>query len=125
MTIVKTVKEFYLSLTDDSSELTKFIEAVREGVQKTQKDGSFELLTPIEFEVSVTVKKEGDGGIHIAIVGVGGSYAKESISRIKFSMGSIHTWDQLAKMVEVFRTHQKMSNEQIESTIKILQSQIK
>lgn len=61
-------------LTIGSSELSEFIEAVKDGIAKTQKQGSFELLTPIDFEISVAIKKEGKGGVNIAIVGAGGKY---------------------------------------------------
>jgi hypothetical protein len=46
-------------MTKDSSEITEFINAVREGIGKSQKsDGRFELLTPIEFEISSKMPKE-------------------------------------------------------------------
>jgi len=48
-------------LTVNSSELTDFINAVKEGIEKTQTQNSFELIKPIEFEISVIVKKEGKG----------------------------------------------------------------
>ncbi|MGI0009777.1 MAG: trypco2 family protein [Nitrosopumilaceae archaeon] len=114
-----------MMLTTNSSELTEFIKAVSKGIEEAQENGSFELLTPIDFEVSVIVKKEGKGGINIAVVGAGAKYEKESISKIKFSVGNPHSWEQLAKMTEVFQLSSKMSKENIETALKVLQSQTK
>ena len=110
-------------MVTDSSELTNFITAVKDGIEKSQKQGSFALVTPIEFEVSIIVKKEGKGGINIAIVGAGGKYEKESISKIKFSMGDPRSLEQLEKMAKLFGISSKTSNENIEAVLKMLQSQ--
>ena len=110
-------------MVTDSSELTNFIIAVKDGIEKSQKQGSFTLVTPIEFEVSIIVKKEGKGGINIAIVGVGGKYEKESISKIKFSMGDPQSLAELEKMAKLFGISSKTSNENIEAVLKMLQSQ--
>ncbi len=121
MKIVKT-----LNMSDmfdlDSSELTEFINAVREGVLKTQKQGSFELLTPIEFEISIGVKKKGKGGLNIAIVNAGGKYENESISKIKFSIGNPTSWEEFGKMVNVLQTYSKTSGNTTETALKIIES---
>ncbi len=109
-------------MTTDSSELTEFIKAVREGIERTQNQGSFELLTPIDFELSVITKKEGKGGINIAIVVAGGKYEKESISKIKFSMGNPSSLDELEKMARVWGISSKTSNENIQTFLKATQS---
>ena len=110
-------------MTVNSSELTDFINAVKESIEKTQTQGSFELIAPIEFEVSIVVKKEGKGGINIAIVGAGGKYEKESISKIKFSMGNPQSLEQLEKMTRIFGISSKTSNENIKTILEAIQSQ--
>lgn len=110
-------------MTVNSSELTDFINAVKESIEKTQTQNSFELIKPIEFEISVIVKKEGRGGVNIAIVEAGGKYEKESVSKIKFSMGNPHSWEELEKMARTFGISSKTSNENIEIMLKAIQSQ--
>lgn len=114
----------FISLTD-SLELTKFIEIVREGIEKSVKIKSFELLTPVEFEVSVMVKKEGEGGINLVIVDAGGKYEKESVSKIKFSMGNVDSWDQINKAMQAYQISQHANNEALKTGIELIKSQTK
>ena len=58
------------------------IESVKEGL-KGKKCGVAGL---IEFEIAVIKTKEGKGGLRFLIADASGKYAKESISRIKFSV---------------------------------------
>lgn len=102
-------------LTIDSDELTEFIKAVQNGIEKSQKNGNFELITPIDFELSVIIKKEGKGGVNIAIVGAGGKYEKESASIIKFSMGNPLSWEALEKMLKLYQLNSQISKENMKS----------
>lgn len=77
----------------ESQEITDFINSVKTGIAKSQADGTFELMSNVDFELSVVVKKQGKGKVNIAIAGAGGEYEKQSISRIRFSMGSQATID--------------------------------
>lgn len=109
-------------MTDESTSLTDFINAVKNGIKNSQEAGSFELLTPIEFEVTVATTKEGKAGLNIVVVGAGGKYEKESVSKIKFSMGHPLSLEQLEKVVKVWQIQSKISNETIETFLKTLKS---
>jgi len=69
------------------NEIEEFIKKTYEGISAGQNE-NFELMSNVEFELSVVVNKSGKGGIDLAIVGAGGKYSKESVSKIKFSMGN-------------------------------------
>ena len=58
------------------------IESVKEGL-KGKKCGVASL---IEFEIAVIKTKEGKSGLRFLVADASGKYAKESISRIKFSV---------------------------------------
>lgn len=109
-------------LTIDSNELTEFIKAVQNGIEESQKNGKFELITPIDFELSVIVKKEGKGGVNIAIVGAGGKYEKESASIIKFSMGNPLSLESIEKMLQLYKINSQISNENMASISKLLKA---
>jgi len=98
----------------NSVKLQDFIKSVSVQVLQSQKDGKFELLTPIDFEVSVSVKKEGKGGINIFVVGAGGKYEKEEVSTIRFSMGNPRSIEQLEKITKLWQTSSKVSNENLQ-----------
>ncbi len=119
MKIVKTWRRLLLILTIGSTELTAFITAVSDGVAKSQKQGVLELVTPIEFEISVTIKNQGKGGLNIIIVEAGGKYEKESISKIKFSMGDPKSVEQMDKIVRILQTYSKTQIEELESSLKL------
>jgi len=68
------------------NEIEEFIKKTYEGISAGEND-NFELMSNVEFELSVIVNKSGKGGIDLAIVGAGGKYSKESVSKIKFTMG--------------------------------------
>ncbi len=68
------------------NEIEEFIKKTYEGITAGEND-KFGLMSNVEFELSVVVNKSGKGGIDLAIVGAGGKYSKESVSKIKFSMG--------------------------------------
>lgn len=103
-----------------SKELTDFITAVNEGITKGQKQGTLELVTPIEFEISVAIKKEGKGGLNITLLEAGGKYEKESISRIKFAMGNPLSMEQLEKIAKIWQIQSKTQNENLESVMQLL-----
>ena len=103
---------------EKSVKLQDFIKSVSDQVLNSQKNGSFELLTPIDFEVSVSIKKEGKGGIDIVVVSAGGKYEKEEISTIKFSMGRTGSIEQIEKVAKLWQITSKVSNENIESALK-------
>ncbi len=111
----------FLLLAIGSTELTEFITAVSEGITKGQKQGILELLTPIEFEISVAIKKEGKGGVNITLIEAGGKYEKESVSKIKFAMGNPLSMEQLEKIAKVWQIQTKISSENFESILKLLQ----
>ena len=77
-------------MTYDSKNITEFIqssiEGIEEGIQSNKSKFRFE--TPIEFELSVSVKKRAEGKIDIVVASAGGKYDKEEISKIKFSIGT-------------------------------------
>lgn len=69
------------------NEIEEFIKKTFEGISAGAND-NFELMSNVEFELSVLVTKSGKGGIDLAIVGGGGQYSKESVSKIRFTMGN-------------------------------------
>jgi len=69
------------------NEIEEFIRKTFEGISAGEED-RFKLMSNVEFELSVIVNKSGKGGLDLAIVGAGGEYSKESVSKIKFKMGS-------------------------------------
>ena len=104
----------------NSVKLQDFIKSVSEEVLQSQKDGKFELLTPIDFEVTVSVKKVGKGGIDIVVVGAGGKYEKEETSTIKFSMGNPASVEQLEKMTKLWQISSNIHNENLRFAIESL-----
>jgi len=98
--------------------LQDFIKSVTEEVSKSQKTGHFELLTPIDFEISISVKKEGKGRIELLVVGAGGKYEKNEVSKIKFSLGDPHSLEQTLKIVKLWQTSSSTSNENIDALLK-------
>ena len=58
------------------------IESIKEGL----KGKKWCVAGLIEFEIAVIKTKEGKGGLRFLIADASGKYAKESISRIKFSV---------------------------------------
>lgn len=77
----------------ESEEITDFINAVKTGISKSHSDGTFELMSNVDFELAIVAKKQGNGKVNIVIAGVGGEYEKQTISRIRFSMGNQATVD--------------------------------
>ena len=57
------------------NEIEEFIKKTFEGISAGEND-KFELMSNVEFELSVIVNKSGKGGIDLAIVGAGGKYSK-------------------------------------------------
>jgi len=51
-------------------------------IQKQDEKDRMFILNDIEIELSLTINKEGDGGINIGIVKAGGKVAKESIHKV-------------------------------------------
>jgi len=77
----------------EANEITEFVNAVKDGISKSEENDKFQLMTNIDFELSVVTKKEGSGKINIAIASAGGDYEKHAISKVKFSMGNQATID--------------------------------
>lgn len=74
----------------ESQEITDFLKAVQAGIKSGSSD-EFRLVSNVEIELAVIVNKEGGGKVNLAIVGGEGKYEKESVSKIKFSMGNNFT----------------------------------
>ncbi|MBU0580944.1 MAG: hypothetical protein KKA19_07180 [Candidatus Margulisbacteria bacterium] len=70
----------------DSAELGEYVKSTIEGIEKGLKEG-YQLKGEIEFELAVINTKEGEGGLKIKIVNVGGSLSNENVSKIKFKVG--------------------------------------
>ena len=70
----------------NTSELTEFINSVSKEIFAQDKDGIKTTIKPIEFELSVVVKKAAGGKINLLLADVGGKYEKEVMSKIKFSV---------------------------------------
>lgn len=70
----------------DSAELGEYVKSNIEGIEKGLKEG-YQLKGEIEFELAVINTKEGEGGLKIKIVNVGGSLSNENVSKIKFKVG--------------------------------------
>ena len=70
----------------DSAELGNYVKSTIEGVENGLKEG-YKLKGEIEFELAVINTKEGEGGLKIKIVNVGGNISNENVSKIKFKVG--------------------------------------
>jgi len=71
-------------------EMTKRIVGLRiEMEKKSSKYTQYTLSSPIDFELSVLIKKKAGGKLNILLVEAGGNYEQESISKIRFSINSI------------------------------------
>lgn len=99
----------------DSQEITDFIDAVKLGIAKSREQGKFDLISTVEFELSVVVKKEGEGKFNIAIVGGGGKYEKEAITKIKFSMGDPNSYDELRKLGEIMLQSSQSTKQNVDT----------
>lgn len=77
----------------EANEITEFVNAVKDGIVKSEEHGKFALMTNIDFELSVVTRKQGGGKINIAVANAGGQYEKQAISKIRFSMGNQATID--------------------------------
>lgn len=87
----------------DTEELTNFINAVKDGIAKSEENNKFSLMSNIDFELSVVTTKQSGGKINLVIAGAGGEYEKQAISKIKFSMGSQATMDRgITALVSAF-----------------------
>jgi translation initiation factor 2B subunit (eIF-2B alpha/beta/delta family) len=70
----------------DTDELTEYLKNVCNGIIKAESN-EMSLQSKIDFELSVITDKVGEGKLKIFIANIGGKYEKESVSKIKFSMG--------------------------------------
>ena len=70
----------------DSVELSNYVKSTIEGIENGLKEG-YKLKGEIEFELAVVNTKEGEGGLKIKVVNLGGSLSKENVSKIKFKVG--------------------------------------
>jgi len=90
----------------EANEITEFVNAIKDGISKSEKTGKFQLMTNIDFELSVVTKKLGGGKFNIAIAKAGGEYEKQAISKVRFSMGNQATLDKgitsLTKVLSAF-----------------------
>lgn len=70
----------------ESKELREYIKETRKTILAEQEEG-LELVSDIEFDLTVINTKEMDGGIRLFVVNAKGRKELEHFSRIKFKMG--------------------------------------
>lgn len=69
----------------ESTELEDYIKSSLTSIKKgVHADGSFRIQGMIEFDLAVINTKEKRGGLKIYVVGVGGKFKSQQISRIRF-----------------------------------------
>lgn len=73
----------------ESKEISEYVKSTIEGIEKGLPKG-YELKGEIEFELVIVNTKEGEGGIKIQVVSLGGNKSKEDTSKIKFKVGKKH-----------------------------------
>lgn len=70
----------------ESKELKEYISSTLEAIKKGVSDTGFEITKPIEFNLAITNKSEGGGGLKIYVVNAEGKTTSEEISHIKFQV---------------------------------------
>jgi len=67
-------------MTTENNEVSEFIKTTIEGIRGGEDDDC-SLVSNVEFELSVVVKKEGKGKFDIAIVGAGGNMRRKQYQK--------------------------------------------
>jgi len=66
---------------------TQLEEFIRETMRQIKAGaGEKHVREPVEFEVALTEKKEGGGGVKVYVVSAGGSASSEVVQKIKFKV---------------------------------------
>ncbi|MCE2505594.1 MAG: hypothetical protein J4F36_03790 [Nitrosopumilaceae archaeon] len=87
----------------EANEITEFVNAVKNGISKSEETGNFQLMTNIDFELSVITKKSAGGKVNIAIARAGGDYENQAISKVRFTMGNQATIDKgIESLIKAF-----------------------
>ena len=74
------------SVEVNASELQNFIDSVSSTIFEQTDKKIITTVSPIEFELAVTMKKSGRGKINLLLIDAGGKYEKEYVSKIKFAV---------------------------------------
>lgn len=73
-------------MSNNSDELSEFIESTIAGIKKGTDGKGFCIFGPIKFDVAIAKIKEGSGGFKIHVVNAGSSYKAEEITKIQFEI---------------------------------------
>ena len=105
----------------DSEDLREYVVNVVNAIKSSEKkiDQELGLTKDIDFELAVVHTKKVGGGIKIIIANVEGNYQNETISKIKFSIGTRLSLDDFEKLTRIQALNSKTSREQLETFKKI------
>ena len=71
----------------ESDELEEYIKSTLAAIKKgVHADGTFRIHGLINFDLAVTNVKEAKGGLKVYVVGAGGKFKSENVSRIHFQV---------------------------------------
>ncbi len=71
----------------ESNELEEYIRSTLAAIKKgVHADGTFRIHGLINFDLAVTNVKEAKGGLKVYVVGAGGKFESENVSRIHFQV---------------------------------------
>lgn len=71
----------------DSQELENYVESILSAIKKgVDREKSFRIKEPIEFDLAVVKTKEGGGGFKILVADAKGKLKSQEISHIKFKV---------------------------------------
>ena len=71
----------------ESDELEEYIKSTLAAIKKgVHADGTFRIHGLINFDLAVTNVKEAKGGLKVYVVGAGGKFKSENVSRIRFQV---------------------------------------
>ena len=71
----------------ESNELEEYIRSTLAAIKKgVHADGTFRIHGLINFDLAVTNVKEAKGGLKVYVVGAGGKFKSENVSRIRFQV---------------------------------------
>jgi len=76
-----------ISLVEISEDLKEIVSSTIESIKEGIKGKECGVVGLIEFELAVVKAKEAKGGFRFLLADASGNYSKESISKIKFSVG--------------------------------------
>ena len=77
-----------ISLVEISEDLKEIVSTTIESIKKGMKGKGTGVVGTIKFELAVVKAKGAKGSFKFLIAEVGGNYSSESISKIKFEIGS-------------------------------------